>query len=559
MPNNMEDTKLVKTFKRLSQGSKQSVQSGQDLDSFDQYMRVERPIEKKVRQTMDEIREQNGGILFLVGSAGDGKSHMIASLKKDYPDFKYRNDASESPNPNIEARDYLSYCLSDFKDETLYTTDTKLLVAINMGKLSELIDDEYIQDNFHEIVDCAKTLFDEDNLHHKQTERVRIVSFGNHQIFELFPENTKDEYPVDSKFIRTVLGKITNPSKENIFYQAYLQSKPIGGDYDPSYVNYELLCIPAIQDSIVKILIEAIVRYKLLLTPREFFDFIYRIVIPDSLKDFHKKTDFFPSLLPSIIFNGGENKILKTLALLDPLKHGCIDHNDRLSYLFTSVEIPEELASVVKDKLHGKFFDLLSEYYRNNRVDIDNISKLLFRLEHLLNYHSESDEYKEFLHILCGYYAKDTERFDSLYERISRCIPHYYGSYTDTENIVPLSIQGREYKMFVSCDNLEPEWDEDAVSFDTENRNQFVIEILTKWRVKEPLSLKVEYPLFEDLCNICNGKLILSNERDHNLQFGKFINDLVLQTDYQEKVTILTPDNKQFTLKRGLGQKLTLK
>lgn len=555
----MEDTKLVKTFKRLSQGSKQSVQSGQDLDAFDQYMHVERPIEKKVRKTMDEIREQKGGILFLVGSAGDGKSHMIASLKKDYPDFKYRNDASESPNPNIEARDYLRYCLSDFKDETLYTTDTKLLVAINMGKLSELIDDEYIQDNFHEIVDCAKTLFDEDNLHHQQTERVRIVSFGNHQIFELFPEKTEEEYPVDSKFIRTVLGKITNPSKENIFYQAYLQSKPIGGDYDPSYVNYELLCLPAIQDSIVKILIEAIVRYKLLLTPREFFDFIYRIVIPDSLKDFHKKTDFFPSLLPSIIFNGGENKILKTLALLDPLKHGCIDHNDRLSYLFTSVEVPEELASVVKDKLHGKFFELLSEYYRNNRVDIDNISKLLFRLEHLLNYHSESDEYKEFLHILCGYYAKDTERFDSLYERISRCIPHYYGSYTDTENIVPLSIQGREYKMFVSCDNLEPEWDEDAVSFDPENRNQFVIEILTKWRVKEPLSLKVEYPLFEDLCNICNGKLILSNERDHNLQFGKFINDLVLQTDYQEKVTILTPDNKQFTLKRGLGQKLTLK
>lgn len=555
----MEDTKLVKTFKRLSQGSKQSVQSGQDLDSFDQYMHVERPIEKKVRKTMDEIREQKGGILFLVGSAGDGKSHMIASLKKDYPDFKYRNDASESPNPDIEARDYLRYCLSDFKDETLYTTDTKLLVAINMGKLSELIDDEYIQDNFHEIVDCAKTLFDEDNLHHQQTERVRIVSFGNHQIFELFPEKTEEEYPVDSKFIRTVLGKITNPSKENIFFQAYLQSKPIGGDYDPSYINYELLCLPAIQDSIVKILIEAIVRYKLLLTPREFFDFIYRIVIPDSLKDFHKKTDFFPSLLPSIIFNGGENKILKTLALLDPLKHGCIDHNDRLSYLFTSVEVPEELASVVKDKLHGKFFELLSEYYRNNRVDIDNISKLLFRLEHLLNYHSESDEYKEFLHILCGYYAKDTERFDSLYERISRCIPHYYGSYTDTENIVPLSIQGREYKMFVSCDNLEPEWDEDAVSFDPENRNQFVIEILTKWRVKEPLSLKVEYPLFEDLCNICNGKLILSNERDHNLQFGKFINDLVLQTDYQEKVTILTPDNKQFTLKRGLGQKLTLK
>lgn len=556
----MEDTKLVKTFKRLSQGSKQSVQSGQDLDSFDLYMHVQRPIEKAVRQAMDDIRNQNGGVLFLVGSAGDGKSHMIASLKKDYPDFKYRNDASESPDPEMEAREYLKYCLSDFKDETLHTTDTKLLVAINMGKLSELIDDEYIQENFHEIVDCAKTLFDEDNLHHDETDRVRIVSFGNHQIFELFPEKTDEDYPVDSKFIRTVLGKITNPSPDNVFYQAYLDSKPVGGDYDPSYVNYELLCLPAVQDSIVKILIEAIVRYKLLLTPRELFDFIYRLVIPDSLKDFRKKADFFPSLLPSIIFNGGENKILKTLSLLDPLKHGCIDHNDRLSYLFTSIEIPGDIACQLQNKVHGKFFEILSEYYRNNRTDIDNISKLLFRLEHLLGYHSESEEYKEFLHILCGYYAKEPDRFDSLYERIIQCIPHYYGSYTNREHIVPLNIQGREFKLFVGCENLEPVWEEDAVTFDPDNRNQFVIEILTKWKVKEMLPpLKVEYQLFEDLCNISNGKLTLDNERDHNLQFGKFISDLVLQTDYQEKVLILTPDNKQYILKRGLGQKLTLK
>ena len=29
----------------------------------------------------------------MVGSAGDGKSHMISTLKKDYSDFEFRNDA----------------------------------------------------------------------------------------------------------------------------------------------------------------------------------------------------------------------------------------------------------------------------------------------------------------------------------------------------------------------------------------------------------------------------------------------------------------------------------
>lgn len=555
----MEESKLVKTFKRFSQGSKQSVSNGQELDKFDEYLHVERPIEKAVRKAMNEIREQGGGLLFLVGSAGDGKSHMIASLKKDYCDFKYRNDASESPDPELEAREYLKSCLEDFNDDSINTTNTKLLVAINMGKLSEFIDDDSVKDRFHEIVECAQSLFDEDNLHHKETKRVRIVSFANHQIFELYPEETNEEYPVDSEFIRAVLKKITQDSDDNVFYQSYKESKPKGDEYDPVYVNYELLRLPTVQDTIVKVLIEAIIRYKLLLTPRELFDFIYRIVIPGTIEDFKKTDHFFSSLLPSLIFGGGEGKILKTVALLDPLKQGCINHNNRLSDLFTSVNIPEGLIAKLKGNIHENFFDILTLFYSNNRKDVDNISKLIFRLEHLLNYHSESSEYREFLAILCGYYGKDTDRLDKLYEKVAQCIPHYYGSYTNESGIVPLNIQGRDYKMFANCANLDPIWEDTDVNFDANNRNQFIIEILTRWKIKKEVTLKVEYQLYEDLCKICNGKLTLATERDHNLQFGKFISELVLQTDYQNSIIILSPDNKLYTLKRGLGQKLTLR
>lgn len=555
----MEESKLVKTFKRFSQGSKQSVSNGQELDKFDEYLHVERPIEKAVRKAMNEIREQGGGLLFLVGSAGDGKSHMIASLKKDYCDFKYRNDASESPAPELEAREYLKSCLEDFNDDSINTTNTKLLVAINMGKLSEFIDDDSVKDRFHEIVECAQSLFDEDNLHHKETKRVRIVSFANHQIFELYPEETNEEYPVDSEFIRAVLKKITQDSDDNVFYQSYKESKPKGDEYDPVYVNYELLRLPTVQDTIVKVLIEAIIRYKLLLTPRELFDFIYRIVIPDTIEDFKKTDHFFSSLLPSLIFGGGEGKILKTVALLDPLKQGCINHNNRLSDLFTSVNIPEGLIAKLKGNIHKNFFDILTLFYSNNRKDVDNISKLIFRLEHLLNYHSESSEYREFLAVLCGYYGKDTDRLDKLYEKVAQCIPHYYGSYTNESGIVPLNIQGRDYKMFANCANLDPIWEDTDVDFDANNRNQFIIEILTRWKIKKEVTLKVEYQLYEDLCKICNGKLTLATERDHNLQFGKFISELVLQTDYQNSIIILSPDNKLYTLKRGLGQKLTLR
>ena len=201
----MEDTALIKVFRRLSQGSKQSVQSGKELDAFDKYMHVDRPIDKVVRDDMNDIQQEGGGILFLVGSAGDGKSHMISTLNKEYPDFMFKNDASESPWPTVDSIDALKIFLADFKDATLQTTTSKMLVAINMGKLSAFIDDAEVQASFSEIVKCAKTLFDEDNLRHEETKRVRIVSFANHQIFELFPEQKNTKYPVDSLFIKKVL------------------------------------------------------------------------------------------------------------------------------------------------------------------------------------------------------------------------------------------------------------------------------------------------------------------------------------------------------------------
>ena len=433
-----------------------------------------------------------------------------------------------------------------------------MLVAINMGKLSAFIDDVEVKEEFKGIVECAKTLFDEDNLHHKESERVKIVSFANHQIFELYPEQKDEDYPVDSLFIRTVLKKITHKGDDNVFFNAFKKSTPTGNDFDPCYVNYQFLCIPEIQDAIVKIIIEATVRFKLILTPRELFDFIYRIVMPKNYVTFNQSKDFFKSLLPNIMFSGGENKILKCLSMLDPLKHGSIEHNDYLSKLFTSISLPDEdCFNNLKYKLDARFFKLVEEYFNNNRNNVEDLSKLLFRIKHLMDYHSESEEYRSFLKILCGYYINDEDRLYPLYETIQCCVPHFYGSYTDKPNIVPLDIQGREYKLFVCCDNLKP-IPQDSVPFDSDNRNKFVVEIDTLWKINTPIPLKVEFQLYESLCRIKRGKLAQKIDRNHNLSFSEFISNLVKQTDFKDRVVILTSDKRQLTLSRTFGKKITL-
>ena len=77
----MKETDLFKVLQRLNHGSQEAVQSGAALSDLDTYLHVQRPVEDIIMNKMDEINAAGGGLLLLVGSAGDGKSHLISQLK----------------------------------------------------------------------------------------------------------------------------------------------------------------------------------------------------------------------------------------------------------------------------------------------------------------------------------------------------------------------------------------------------------------------------------------------------------------------------------------------
>lgn len=143
----MKETNLMKELQRLCHGSQEAVQSGSALSPMDQYLHVERLIESDIRIKMDEISEQGGGLLLLVGSAGDGKSHIISNLKASgkYADFEFLNDATEGCSPSMNAVKTLKYTLQNFSDERIEHTTDKILVAINLGKLLDFVEDSEIK------------------------------------------------------------------------------------------------------------------------------------------------------------------------------------------------------------------------------------------------------------------------------------------------------------------------------------------------------------------------------------------------------------------------------
>ena len=176
----MKETNLMKELQRLCHGSQEAVQSGSALSPMDQYLHVERLIESDIRIKMDEISEQGGGLLLLVGSAGDG----------------FLNDATEGCSPSMNAVKTLKYTLQNFSDERIEHTTDKILVAINLGKLLDFVEDSEIKSRYTTFCNVAQSLAEGDQQTIHKTNKIKIISLSHQQIFELDTETSDNTYPV---------------------------------------------------------------------------------------------------------------------------------------------------------------------------------------------------------------------------------------------------------------------------------------------------------------------------------------------------------------------------
>lgn len=543
----MAASRLTEAFLHLSQHSVDSVQNGKSFTQWDEYMHVDRPIESKLCEKMDEIEAAGGGIVLLVGSAGDGKSHLLSRIRQmsDWGDNCFYNDATASSSPKKTAIDTLKEALAEFKDANLYKTNNKLVLAINLGKLNALIDDEEFKSEYKEIVDSTWPIFDNDDTTPPvDTQRVKVILFVNQQAFE-FHTNTTEQC-VESHFLSAIMDKIVSKDAANPFYKAYQDDIANGVSLkDPLILNYELLSIPDVRNSIVMTIIEAIIRFKIIITPREFLDFIYSIMIYPH--DYKEKKDFYEALLPSLLYCGNENIIQKAICKLDPLKHGSTEHDKQLSILFTSYSIPTTFFDASQlANLPSELIKRTNEFYANNGRDIERTIKFVFRLKHLLDYHTESNVYASYLEILKGIYKKDVHKMQEIYNIVAKAIPRHYGSYYGKSNMIPLNIQGGRYRLFGNL-QLKPEPIQPYYS-QTEH-NEFLLRFNMSWRFPDsPIVLRMDYQLYSYLYELNRGKLALSYENEKDLTFNRFIRQLVEKCDCEQEITVVTADSQEMTL-----------
>ena len=564
---------LIQELSKLKESSKEAVEGLNTFSKFKKYMHVNRDAQNELQDIILEANKAEKAQLILVcGSVGDGKSHIISYFKNRYPDemshFTLHNDATESLEPNKTSMDTLNDVLDNFSDEKIGTSTEKLILAINLGTLNNFIDSEYGKrfTVLQKYVESKKIL--EKSIIENRFDSSSNIQFINFSDYNLY---TLKDGKVQSKYIKELINKITNPSEVNDFYNSYKEncSNCKNKDKCPIKANYELISEDNVQNAIVDLLVQCIIKKKIIISTRALLNFMYDLIIARSYIDVNspmfkdkigklKNEEYINSLTPNIIFDHKElSFIFNALSTLDPLNV----RNEKVDDFIIKFNNSTELI---------QFFDQYIDYPREyiekiNNVNFDelegrriktNLLKLFIRSYYLCgkgDLFSLNDEvYENFIKYLYFWNKGDKAKLIGLYGEIKDGILKWNGE--AEKNHINIFVGKTQVKYKVS-EKLELKADTSSLPI---NKDSELIKFLTEMEIRykgdnldTSCSIDIDYSLYDLLIRVGNGYRPNKKDKNNFIKFIEFINKIECAGSQNNQLTFTEKnreENKKYRL-----------
>ena len=145
---NEDESYLLREVRRLKDSAQEAIENANQFSLFKDYLHIDRKVQLDLEGVLSgKIEKDQGNLILLCGNVGDGKSHLLAYLKKKkrwlIDKYTIFNDATESFSPNKDAMETLEEILNDFSDQNIESSKNKVILAINMGVLHNFISIEH--------------------------------------------------------------------------------------------------------------------------------------------------------------------------------------------------------------------------------------------------------------------------------------------------------------------------------------------------------------------------------------------------------------------------------
>lgn len=572
----MKSHPLITELQKLKESSRFAIAQGgkYDLDDFKKYLHIEREVESKLKQIIIESSSLSSAQLILVcGNVGDGKSHILSYLHNEIPTeinrFQIHNDATESHNPNESSNDTLYRVLDGFKDENIDQSNSKIILAINLGTLSKFLEEhggefqklgQYIKDeNILDNAIVSFTEFDSESHFHQ-------INFTDYHLYSL-----TENGPVSST-ISDLLSRIVGPSEKNIIYQAYDQIKDLHEfKRCPVILNYQFLFDSRNRELIVQLIIQSIAQNKEIVSVRSVLNFIHDLIVPVSLSTVSesdiknvivKLTDIqlIQNLIPNYIFEHADlSNIFLRLAELDP----CNYRDDETDELLLILQGIDNKVDFFKNHLNQNLFSDVFQRINIEIIEKEIVSKYFMRLLFFQTGGEKlkASDFNQFIIWLYHFNKGNTSYLGKLYELVENSIKKWYGDPKKGDKVV-VKVGRRQVKYRVFKDfsltpcPYVPNKSDDTVL------HQFIQEFIVVYNrpnnPEEEMKIAIDYSLFKTLKMINHG--YRPNKKDNNnfINFVYFINEITQgnqrnNTLYIDKVNVGKPIDYKLT-KSAFGE-----
>ena len=549
----IQGSHLLYQLSKLRESSQDAVEGYKGLSVFKQYLHVKRPLESVLEQHIHQAAgASTGQLIFLCGSVGDGKSHLLSHLSSNMPDkiahFRIHNDATESFDPKMNSLDTLAKVLQPFSDSQIENSTEKLILAINLGVLHNFLESDYAINDYTLIRKYIEeaNVFDSNTISViKDHPHFHLVNFGDYNMYELTSDG-----PV-SAYISELFSRITNPIPENPFYQAYLMDKQTN-EINTLLMNYEMFSSKSVQNQIVKLIIKTIIKDKIILSSRILLNYIYDILVPITTEEMMTSDflDMLPNLLPNLVFEGfDKSSFLKMMARQDPIHHRSIEVDRSLIELHNNGSYYIAFRNVIFDSSAQEWISYLESIEDIAYLDKDTkreLSELFIRSCYL--YESSLQDafldkvYMDYTKYLYAYNTGQKRMLQNLYFDIDKSIYLWKG--TPKTNHLFIDEEGHQFRI---AERLQLKNAAKALpSNEIDVVERFTSSLVLGFRCdpfQEIHEVEIDLSLYSLIVRVINGYRLNKKDRDDSIKFIEFIENLLPFGRQMEEILITDTEN----------------
>lgn len=524
-------TTFLNTIKNISVSSRESIVNTEEFNYFNEYLHVHRPIEDYLQQALEDLKSNESGIILLVGTVGDGKSHLLSYFNKNkhdlLTDIYIYNDATESDNPYKTAVETLSEKLEAYQSGQL----KKLIIAINIGMLNNL--KEYLsqQNKNTEIIETIESsnIFSINGMSSTlyKSNDITLVSFLNERNFKVVNGS------VVSDFCNGIFDKIFQEDMSNPFYSSFLKDDGRHRS-ESAYQNYQLMLNEKVRKSVIHLIIKIQIENKRIITTRALLNFIHDIIIPDNNI---KENDSF---LVNLLFGSNDKSpILSAISEQDPV----LIQDSRLDQLNIAIYNSLDLQNKCKELFDSKDFELIKNFlYLLEGLSHKRKFEMILRLHYLFYYQDyESSIFFEYINMLEKIEENKALKKDIL-QKINTAIYKWKGS----------PMPG-----FIYNESLKPNMMmRIGLQYDPKPKKVLVtnkLTILVSFEIQGKIfEIEVDYNLFVLMKKIENGYILKEKDKIEAVVFSEFVDNILNNIDSTEKTIINIPSsNETYIINEG--------